>query len=73
MNGREISIAASLLTMAIVLGVLPNSLFSVMEKSTADLVDTMQDGYDKALDDIDKAASTASKSSDNVELLQAMK
>jgi len=51
-NGRETTIAGTLLAMAIILGVIPNSLFSVMEKSTASLVDTMQVGYDKALVDI---------------------
>lgn len=47
-NGREASVAIVLLAFAIILGVFPNLLFSVMENSTAAFVDSMQAGYEKA-------------------------
>ena len=47
-NPRETSIAAVLLALAIILGVFPGILFGVMEQSTAVLVESMQDGYEKA-------------------------
>ena len=47
-NSREASVAIVLLALAVILGVFPNIMFSVMEASTADLVDSMQAGYAKA-------------------------
>lgn len=47
-NGREAAVGIVLLAFAIILGVFPGILFSVMENSTAALVENMQLGYEKA-------------------------
>ena len=47
-NGREASVAAVLLAFAIILGVFPGIMFSVMQADTQALVDSMQTGYEKA-------------------------
>ncbi|MEZ6062219.1 MAG: NADH-quinone oxidoreductase subunit M [Planctomycetaceae bacterium] len=47
-NGREATVAAVLLAFAIILGVYPRLMFDVMEPSTAQLVETMQQGYERA-------------------------
>ncbi len=56
-NKRESFVAASLLVTAIVLGVYPRLMFDLMETSTAQLVQTMQSGYQAAMD----VVTTASK------------
>ncbi len=48
MNGREASVAVILLAIAIVLGVFPGIVFEMMHASTSALVESMQQGYDKA-------------------------
>ena len=47
-NAREAAVAVTLLAFAIILGVYPRIMFDVMESSTAQLVETMQQGYDHA-------------------------
>ena len=47
-TGREISVAATLLALAIFFGIFPQYLFNVMSVSTTDLVQSMEDGYQKA-------------------------
>lgn len=49
MNGREASVAAVLLVFAIILGVYPGVMFSMMQTSSEALVDSMQIGYEKAV------------------------
>lgn len=44
-NGREASIAVALLAFAIVLGVFPNIMFSLMEASTEALTESLAQGY----------------------------
>ena len=48
MNAREASVGFILLAFAIILGVYPSAVFSVMEKSTDALVTSMQAGYAQA-------------------------
>ena len=45
---RESSVAIILLTLAIILGVLPNIMFSIMNGSVTELVNHMQAGYEHA-------------------------
>ena len=47
-NAREATVGIVLLAFAIVLGVFPGIVFSMMEESTSALVDSMQDGYTEA-------------------------
>jgi NADH-quinone oxidoreductase subunit M len=47
-NAREAAVGVVLLVFAIVLGVYPRFMFDVMEASTAELVQTMQQGYEHA-------------------------
>ena len=47
-NSREAAVGIVLLAFAIILGIFPGIMFSVMENSTAALVDSMQAGYAKA-------------------------
>jgi NADH-quinone oxidoreductase subunit M len=48
MNGREVLIGGTLLVAAIALGVYPAMMFDLMQNTTAQLVDTMGDGYQAA-------------------------
>jgi NADH-quinone oxidoreductase subunit M len=49
MNGREFAVAAVLLTAAIVLGVVPSTMFDLMHNSMSQLVTTLDEGYRAAL------------------------
>jgi NADH-quinone oxidoreductase subunit M len=50
MNAREITIGGSLLVLAIVFGIFPFLLFDMMGASVENLVQTMDAGYQRALD-----------------------
>ena len=61
MNGREVTIAATLLVAAIVLGVYPRIMFDLMHESTELLVYSLQDGYLASLDAAREAVETAQR------------
>ncbi len=47
-NGRETAVAATLLAFAIFFGIFPNYLFRMMSVSTTELVQSLENGYQKA-------------------------
>ena len=47
-NSREAAVGITLLAFAIILGVYPRIMFDVMETSTTELVESMQQGYERA-------------------------
>ena len=58
MNPREVAIASVLLVCAIVLGVYPESVFCLMRESMAQLVDSMDLGYQRAMDAVSAVQTT---------------
>lgn len=49
MNSREVCVGVILLAFAVILGVFPDLIFSVMKNSTTELVESMKAGYDNAV------------------------
>lgn len=60
-NGRETAVGVVLLAFAIILGVFPGIMFSIMEQSTGALVESMQLGYEKAAAGVGQAAAAVSE------------
>lgn len=61
MNGREASVAVILLAFAIIMGVYPYSMFHMMDSSIADLVQSLQIGYENVASAAEAATAAAMK------------